>query len=220
MQIEYINVSQDLTDKEISSIIKDKINNVNELSTVVVPQYFVKLTRGLLDSTKKVSCLIDYPLGLSDTKSRSMAALSAIKNGANYIDIVLPSPYLTNRKYDKIREDIRFQKENIDPNNIRYILEYRAFDHNYLRKMCDILVELQISTVVPSSGYRIDNLADFIIASEFLRSHFPDLNIILSANFWNNQHFEMICQNKFFAIRGQSLDVINDLILFNINHKK
>lgn len=220
MYLEYINASPDLTDNELSLLIKDVINKTQEISTVIVPQYFVKLSRGLLDPHKKVSVLIDYPLGISDIKSRSSAASLAIKNGADYIDIMLPSSYLTNRKYDKIREDIKNQKENINPSRIRYILEYRTFDHNYLKKMCEILVDAEITTVIPASGYRIDNLADFIIASEFLKSHFSQLNIILSSNFWNNHQFEMILSQNFYGVRSSSIDILKDLINFNINHKK
>lgn len=220
MQLEYINTSCDLTDLKLSNLIKDEINKVSEIDTVVIPQYFLKLTRGLLAETKKVSCLIDYPLGYSDIKSRASLSAFAAKNGADYIDIVLPSLYLTNRKYDKIREDIKYQKENIDQTKIRYILEYRIFDHNYLKKMCEILLDAGITTITPSSGYRLDNLADFIIASQFLKSHFDQLNIILSANFWNNQHFEMIFGQNFYGVRGCSMEIIKDLIRFNYNNKK
>lgn len=220
MYLEYINASPDLTDNGLSLLIKDHINKISDISTIIIPQYFVKLCRGLLDSHKKVSVLIDYPLGMSDIKSRSLAAASAIKNGADYVDIMLPASYLTNRKYDKIREDIKSQKENINPSRIRYILEYRTFDHNYLKKMCEILVGAEINTIIPSSGYRIDNLADFIIASEFLKSHFGQLNIILSSNFWNTNQFEMITNQKFYAARSSSVDILKDFINFNINHKK
>lgn len=220
MQLEYVNTSCDLTDIELADLVKNEINKITEIDTVIVPQYFIKLTRGLLVDTKKVSCLIDYPLGFSDIKSRSSLSLAAIKNGANMIDIVLPASYLTNRKYDKIREDIKYQKEHLDPSKIRYILEYRLFDHNCLKKMCEILIDAGITSVVPGSGYRIDNLADFIIASQFLKSHFENLKIILSANFWNNQHFEMISGQKFSSIRAGSIDIIKDIIVFNYNNKK
>ena len=62
MQLEYIDTSCDLTDAKLGELIKKEINAIPEISTVVVPQYFVKLTRDLLQDTKKVSCLIDYPL--------------------------------------------------------------------------------------------------------------------------------------------------------------
>ena len=220
MHLEYINTECELTDLDLSNLIKNEINNTLNIKTVVLPQYFIKLARGLLSDSKKVSCLIDYPLGYSDIKSRASLSLSAIKNGADMLDIMLPSLYLSNRKYDKIREDIKYQKEHIDPSKIRYILEYRIFDHNYLKKMCEILLDAGITQVVPSSGYRIDNLADFIIASEFLRGHFNELEIILSANFWNNNHFDMIYGQKFYAIRSGSLNILKDFIVFNSNHKK
>lgn len=219
MQLEYINTSIDLTDLALSEIIKNDINKISEVSTIIVPQYFVKLTRGLLDPSKKVSCLIDYPLGLADPKSRATYSSNALKNGADYVDIVLPSLYLTNRKYDKIREDIKLQKELLNPSKIRYILEYRIFDHNYLKKMCEILTDAEINTVIPGSGYRIDNLADYIIASQFLKSHFDNLNLIVSANFWTKNHFDMLKDQQFYAARSFSIDIIKDFIAYNYNSK-
>lgn len=220
MQLEYINSSIDLTDLALSEIVKNDLNKLSEISVVIVPQYFVKLTRGLLDPLKKVSCLIDYPLGLSDIKSRASLSANAIKNGADIIDILLPAQYLTNRKYDKIREDIKYQKELIQPSRLRYILEYRIFDHNYLKKMCEILVDAEITTIVPGSGYRVDNLADYIIASQFLKTHYDNLNVIVSANFWTKNHFDMLKDQQFYAARSGSIDIIKDLIAHNYNNKK
>jgi deoxyribose-phosphate aldolase len=215
-KLEYINVSYDLTEHELSDIIK-KIQTISEVETVVLPPYFIKYARGLLGNTKNISCLVDFPMGMSDIKSRASLSSFGIKNLANYIDIVIPSNYLTNRKYDKIREDIKYQKEICQ--NIRYILEYRVFDHQYLKKMTDILMSNDLTTICISTGQSLDILSDAIIAAEFLRSQFNGLKTIISANFWNDKHFNLINNYKPYAIRCSYIDSIISLSHF-ISKKK
>lgn len=209
MQIEYINTSYELTEHELLPILKE-IGTISEIKTVILPSYFVKYARGALGHEKNISCLIDFPMGMSDIKSRASLSTFGIKNLANYIDIVVPSNYLTNRKYDKIREDIKYQKEICQ--NVRYILEYRAYDHQHLKKMADILLNGGIDTVCISTGQFVDVLSDAMIASQFLTTQIEGLKTIISANFWNSRHFELIRKNPPYGIRSSSLFSIKSLI--------
>ena len=210
MQLEYVVTAIDLLDTEFAKIINDQINKLPSIQTIVVPHFFLR-TAITNAPNKNISCLIDYPLGISDLKTRQTAATSAIKSGAKYLDITLPSLYLSNRKYDKIRDDIKMYCDLIDKNNIRYILEYRIFNHHSLKKICEILMSFGIDHISTSSGYRLDNLSDFIIASQFLQHHFPKLKIILSANYWNERHFDMILEQNFVFARSESIEILQDL---------
>lgn len=212
--IDYINVSYDLTENELMVLLKE-IKTIPEISTVILPPYFVKYARGILGYEKNISCLVDFPMGMSDIKSRASMSSYGIKNLANYIDIVIPSNYLTNRKYEKIRDDIKYQKEICQ--NIRYILEYRAYDHQYLKKMADILITNGLDTVCISTGQALDILSDAIIASQFLVSQVDGLKTIISANIWNSRHFNMIAKNDIYGIRSSSLPSIVQFVNF-ISH--
>lgn len=207
--IDYINVSYDLTENELMVLLKE-IKTIPEISTVILPPYFVKYARGILGYEKNISCLVDFPMGMSDIKSRASISSYGIKNLANYIDIVIPSNYLTNRKYDKIREDIKYQKDICQ--NIRYILEYRAYDHQYLKKMADILMANNLDTVCISTGQSLDVLSDAIIASQFLVSQIEGLKTIIAANIWNARHFDMIAKNSIYGVRVKSLPSTYSLI--------
>lgn len=209
--LEYINVSYDLTETELLNTLK-QIQNIPEIQTVVLPSYFVKYARGALGHDKNVSCLVDFPMGMSDIKSRASLSNFGVKNLANYIDIVIPSNYLTNRKYDKIREDIKYQKEICQ--NVRYILEYRSYTHQYLKKMVEILVANNIDTICVSTGQSLDILSDAIIAAEFLNTQVSGLKPIISANFWNSRHFDLISKYKPYAIRSSSIHALRSLSEF------
>lgn len=209
--IDYINVSYDLTENELMVLLKE-IKTIPEIQTVVLPAYFVKYARGILGYEKNVSCIVDFPMGMSDIKSRSSLSNFGIKNLANYIDIVVPANYLTNRKYDKIREDIKHQKEICQ--NIRYILEYRSYDHQCLKKVVEILLSNNLDTVAISTGQSLDILADAVIASQFLVSQVEGLKTIITANIWYERHFDIIMKNNIYGIRSSSLHTLKSFIDF------
>lgn len=214
--VEYINVSYDLTENELLTLLKE-VSTIPNIHTVILPPYFVKYARGVLGHEKNISCLVDFPMGMSDIKSRASLSSYGIKNLANYIDIVIPSNYLTNRKYDKIREDIKYQKEICQ--NIRYILEYRSYDHQYLKKMAEILFANHLDTVCISTGQSVDVLSDAMIASQFLTSQVDGLKTIIAANVWNNRHFELLNKNPPYGIRSSSLFTLQALVGFSQTKK-
>lgn len=209
LNLEYINIDYELTFLSLLEDLK-QIQNIPEIKTVVLPHYFVKAARGNLGYDKNISCLIDYPMGMSDIKSRAQLSEYAIKNLANYIDIVVPAHYLTNRKYSKIKEDILYQKEICK--NIRYILEYRSYNHQYLKKVAQILLEGGVDHVSVSTGYGLDIFSDAIIAAQFLQTEVPGLKTIISANFWNTRHIEILSKNLSHIYRSSSINTLKTLI--------
>ena len=105
MYLEYVCYDYSLNEIEtsqlVASIIKMGIKNIG------VFQYSISGLKSILSSDISLSCPLDFPYGLSDIKSRNFLVSQACKSGASKIDIVIPSKILTNRKYDKLREDIR-----------------------------------------------------------------------------------------------------------------
>lgn len=222
MYIDYILQDADLSENSVKDMVT-KIIDKKYISSITVPYYLIKLVKPLLgDSTIDFSCLVDYPLGISDLKSREFAATQAIRGGVNTIDIVIPQNLAANRRYDKIREDIRniTAIANEKSVKVRYVLEYRVFDHHCLKKICEIFETLSVKYVFPSTGYFLDNLADNIIASVFLHQHSKDLNIICSGNIWNIKHFELINKSGLFGFRTNSWHTIENFITFNYAQQK
>jgi deoxyribose-phosphate aldolase len=205
---------------------KDLVSSVLTLrcvNSITVPYYLIKPLKSILnDEAVDFSCLVDYPLGISDAKTRLCAIEQAAKSGANSIDITMPQNLACNRKYDKIREDVKNVIEIVSEYKVvpRYILEYRVFDHHCLKKICEIFDNFGIKYVYPSSGYFIDNLADNILACLFLHQNSKDLNIIGSGNIWTNKHFETLAKSKIFGFRTNSIHSLENFSIFNANHQK
>lgn len=219
MYIDYKITDPDINETEVKETVKE-ISTFKLVNSITAPYYLIKNIKANLD-TKDIalSCAIDYPLGFSDSKTRMTAIESASKLGVNMIDIVMPQNLASNRKYDKIREDVKQTVDvcittNIEP---RYILEYRVFDHHCLKKICEILDNFGIKKVFPSTGFFIDNLADNLIASAFLHQNSKDLQIICSANIWSSKHFDVLSKANIFGIRISYLEILRNFLTYNLS---
>lgn len=221
MYIDFFINKTDINDAESRDTLA-KVLSLNSVNSITVPFYFLKNAKAAIDTTidpKKIdlSCLIDYPLGISDIKTRQFAVSQAIRGGATCIDICMPQNLAANRKYDKIREDIKNISDiSLDKDiKYRYILEYRLFDHNCLKKICEIFENFNIQYVFPSSGYFIDNLADNLIASVFLYQNSKNINILCTGDAWTDKHFANINKSGLFGIRLSSYHGLKNYLAFN-----
>jgi deoxyribose-phosphate aldolase len=222
MYIDFAITSTDISEIDAKQTIQEIIKY--PINSITVPFYLIKTAKNILGSApnKSLSCLIDYPLGISDLKTRRYAIEQAFRAGADCIDIAMPQNLAANRKYDKIREDIKSTQDFCINNkiNTRYILEYRMFDHHCLKKVCEIFETYQITYVYPSTGFFLDNLADNILASIFLHQNSKDLNVISTGNIWTEKHFETIIKSGLFGFRTTSIHSLKNFIIFNSNHNE
>lgn len=199
--IEYALYHLDYNDEETKRAIEDSIRY--SVDCISVPYAYTKYCKTLVKDTNiKVANVIDYPLGLLDTKSRNEAIINAIDNGAEKICIVLQNNYLNLKKYEKIRQDIKSNHEICNKYNIpiTYHLEYRIFTHQSLIKACNLLLEASIDTIYVSSGYMLDSVDDNIIASVLLKEK-TGINTIFTSNIWNKKQVELVIKNKIDNIR-------------------
>lgn len=220
MYIDFIILDTDIKDDEARDTIKHIIDN-SLVNSITVPFYFNKLVKPFMQNGLDFSCLIDFPLGISDNKTRLFSVTQAVKSGFNTIDITMPQNLAANRKYDKIRDDIKAicDLRSESTFNIRYILEYRKFDHHCLKKICEIFESFGIQYIFPSSGYFIDNMADNILASIFLYQNSKELKIISTGNAWQDKHFETLSNSGLFGFRTSSTYTLDNFVKFNLSRK-
>lgn len=216
MIVDYCLSSCDLKEAEARENVKLAIE-YSWLNSITVPYYLIKPVKSAITKDNvQLSCLIDYPLGMSDTKTRACAAQQAIKNGADMLDVVMPQNLASNRKYDKIREDIKNILDITESKiKLRYVLEYRYFDHNCLKKICEIFDTFQIKDIFPSTGFFIDNLSDNILASIFLYKNSKEINIFCTGNMWTDTHFDTINKSGLFGFRTYSIECLKNYNDYN-----
>lgn len=216
MIIEYSIYDISLSEDEIRKNIQEVITLKPSVISVFPP--YIKLAKALTSTTSglKIAAAIDYPFGILDTKTRGIAIENSIKSGASIINLVAQPYNFCNRKYEKFRDDIKYNKEICDKYSveIRYILEYRVFTYELLYKVSQILLDHNINTIYPSTGYSLDDINDNILASALINKKVP-INIICNGNIWNISQINNVKKAKLY---GLSLNSLNGLELIAQNN--
>lgn len=175
-------------------------------SISVLPPY-TKLAKSLQKDIK-ISSPIDYPFGIMDIKTRISQVNFCISNKVDIIEAVCPTQLLCNRKYDKFRDDIKqLNLLCIEAGvELRYVLEYRKYSYELLYKVAQILFDLSIKTVYPSTAHSLDDIHDNVIASALINKKVPGINIICNGNLWNTNQIKMVKNNQLHGLRVNSIN--------------
>jgi deoxyribose-phosphate aldolase len=215
MYTQYAIYNQSLSDEEIKNeiglLLKDSIQEISLFGNHLP---IIKTIDNV--SNIKFSTVLDFPYGSSDTKSRNCLINNIMKSGISIVYLPIQSRFVVNRRYDKIREDIKSNKQICDESGVelRYSLEYRVFNHEILAKICQILKSMGIETVSPSSGMMIDDISDNLIACEYL-SKKSDIKCICTGNLWKSDQLKNVINSKVYGIRFMntfSLNLYNNYI--------
>jgi deoxyribose-phosphate aldolase len=207
MIIEYCSYDISLSDEEFKQNINCAISYKPKSISVLSP--YVRLAKNLLPEDITLCSSIDYPLGTSDTKNRNMAIETSIKSGAKIINLVSQPYYFCNRKYDKFRDDIKSNLEICNKHSVelRYTLEYRVFTYELLYKVSQILLDIGVNTIYPSSGYLLDDINDNILATALINKKIP-INIIANGNIWNISQIKTVYKANLFGIMVNSTNAL------------
>jgi deoxyribose-phosphate aldolase len=203
--------------------IKENIKQATEYKpkTISVLPFYTKVIKPLLPDSIKLSTVIDYPFGISDSLSRIISIEQAIKDGSDSIELIMQSPFLCNRKYDKIRKELEAfssicQEHKIKP---KVILEYKIFAPELLYKSCSLLSEFGIDTIYPSANFLMDNISDNIIAGMLILKKNPNIMVIFNGNAWTDSQVELILSNpQIHAYKTSNIYTLQKL--YQKNQKK
>lgn len=211
MIIEYASHDLSINDQELKTQLAEviKYENVSSVS-VLYPQ--VKIAKNIIsdDSHILLSTIIDFPLGSLDIKQRLELIENSIENKVDIIELVCPMYLVVNRKYDKLRQDIKQAFTLCHEHNIelRYILDYRIYSYNLMYKICQILVENGIKIAYPATGYFLDNINDNILAAALINQKVPSIKIICNGNIWTKDHVTLVKKSPVHGVRVSNLSGI------------
>lgn len=207
MIIEYSTYDISLSDDELKTNLQQAITYSPD--TISVLPTSVKIAKNILPSSILLSTVVDYPLGILDSKNRNSVTETCIKNGTNIINIVAQPHNFCNRKYDKFRDDIRANAEVCSKYGVelRYVLEYRVFTYELLYKVSQILLDLGVNTIYPSTGYLLDNINDNILAAGLINKK-VSINIICNGNLWNIDQINIVKKSSLFGVMVNSLNAL------------
>lgn len=202
----YIN-NIDENDTETKKNIQDIVDLTN-IKNVISLGHQSKLIKKFFPQLF-VGSFLDYPISNIDGYRRQDLILDAKKNNIDCVAITIPYYYVINRKYDKFRDDIKKNLDLCEKIELRYILEYRKFDHQLLAKVCEILIACGIKTIYPASGFFIDSLDDNILACLYLHQK-TNINTIINGNAWTKSHIDKIHKSNLYGFSSNSITTLRN----------
>ena len=99
------------------------------------------------------TCVVGFPLGAMDTKSKAFEAKTAVENGASEVDMVINIGWLKNKQYDDVRNDIAAVKAAVGDKVLKVIIETCLLTEEEKIKMCDIVPEAGADFIKTSTGF-------------------------------------------------------------------
>lgn len=137
---------------QIEKLCKEAIEN--NFFSVCVNTSYASLCKSLLkDSTVKVCCVIGFPLGAMDSKSKAYETETAIANGASEIDMVLHIGALKDRRIDYVIADIASVVQAAQGHTVKVIIETFLLSDEEKMLACEAALKAGAHFVKTSTGF-------------------------------------------------------------------
>lgn len=190
-------------------------------SVISVFPFYVKSAKSILTNTDntKLSVVIDYPFGLSDSEARIKSVEQAIIAGTNIVELIISLPLLCNRKYDKLKKELYTVSQLCQYSDVelRAILEYKLFAPDLLYKASYFLQEFGIQTIYPSANFLMDNISDNILAAMLILQKNPKIQVIANGSAWTNEHISLILSNtKIYGYKTSNIYTLEKICQKNL----
>lgn len=181
---------------------------------ISLPLHFIPAVKEVLPSTVFLSTFIDYPLGLSDIKTKEHATLTAIRKGAKAIDLVLNVSFINNSKYGLIKQCLKLHRNICQDKGVqlRIMMEYRDLVPTKIKKLSEIMAEFNIEYIFPSTGHKLDNYADNLIAAKYIVDKYPEAKLICNGNIWTKDQYDAIFNGGVYGVRFNSIHAVRNCL--------
>lgn len=140
------------TENDIVRLCEEAIT-YNFFSVCINSGYVSFAKEQLTGSNVKVCCVIGFPLGAMSTQAKVAEAKSALKDGADEIDMVINIGLLKSKDFDGVWRDIEAVK-NCMPNKIlKVILETCYLEELEIIKACELAIQCGADFIKTSTGF-------------------------------------------------------------------
>jgi len=153
-RVDHTLLKADATWPQIKAICDEAIEA--KTASICINTCYVKQAVEYMAGRIPVCCVVGFPLGAMDTASKCFEAKTAIKNGAEEVDMVINIGRLKNGEYDAVREDIAAVKQAVGDKVLKVIIETCLLTDAEKEKMCDIVVEAGADFIKTSTGFSTD----------------------------------------------------------------
>ncbi|MNJ91123.1 Deoxyribose-phosphate aldolase 1 [compost metagenome] len=150
--IDHTLLKPDAQKAAIEKLCKEALTN--KFFSVCVNTSYVKLCAELLTgSSVKVCAVVGFPLGMMDTESKAFETATAIKNGAQEIDMVIHVGALKDRDLHYVKEDIAAVVKAAAGNKVKVIIETSLLTYDDKVLACQMALDGKAHFVKTSTGF-------------------------------------------------------------------
>ena len=150
--IEHTLLKQDAQKNELDKLFKEAIEH-QFLGVCVNPVNVPMAVSALEGSGVKVVTVVGFPLGASKTEIKIFETLTAIKDGADEIDMVINVSDLKNKDYDKILYEITALKTACGDKLLKVIVETDLLTADEIAKISELVVQGGADIIKTSTGF-------------------------------------------------------------------
>jgi len=150
--IEHTLLKQDAVKADFIKLFNEAKEN-KFLGVCVNPAYVELAKTHLKDSGVKIVTVVGFPLGANKTIVKSLEALTALKDGADEVDMVLNVTELKNKNYEYVKNDIMAVKAVCEDSILKVILETDLLTKDEIVKACELCAEAGANIVKTSTGF-------------------------------------------------------------------
>jgi deoxyribose-phosphate aldolase len=121
---------------------------------ICVNSCYVAVAKECLKTSKvKLAATIGFPLGASSLNAKIEESLSAIRDGADELDMVMNIGFFKDRKYEIVRAEIESIKKNIGNKVLKVIIETCYLNDDEIRKASELAMNAGADFVKTSTGF-------------------------------------------------------------------
>ena len=175
--IEFTNLDNTATEEQIVAFLE--IAEKYDFYSVVVSPHYVNLASTILkDSEMKVVTVIDFPLGTGSTEAKVTEVETAIKNGADEIDMVANIPAIKSHDFELVKEDIKSVKDACGDNPLKVIIECPLIDDYEKATVARICDDCKVDYVKTSTGFNgIESFNEMVDSIKVIKKNAPHTEI-------------------------------------------
>lgn len=144
-------LSQTATWNEIKNLCDEGIKF--STASVCIPASYVRDVKNYVGDKLRICTVIGFPNGYSLTTVKCFEAETAVKNGADEIDMVINIGWLKDKRYSDLLDEIKAVKASCMGRVLKVIIEACLLTDEEKIKMCEIVTESGADYIKTSTGF-------------------------------------------------------------------
>ena len=136
---------------EIETLCKEALSY--HTASVCIPPSYVKRAREAFGPELPICTVIGFPLGYNPTEAKVCEARTALRDGANELDMVINLGDVKNRDFEKVYEEIRALRETAGSRILKVIVETCYLTRDEKIRLCEIVTKAGADYIKTSTGF-------------------------------------------------------------------